>query len=82
MKRDAPRGPWAARRGADWVGIVVGTVLAAMMQVAASTDGTTLRVEVLLVVVAAVMAGVGLLATLGPARRALRIQPTEALRSD
>ena len=35
----------------------------------------------LLIAVAGFMAIVGLVATLGPARRALRIQPTEALRS-
>jgi ABC-type antimicrobial peptide transport system permease subunit len=34
------------------------------------------------VAVAAFMAIVGLIAALGPARRALRIQPTEALRAD
>jgi ABC-type lipoprotein release transport system permease subunit len=32
--------------------------------------------------VALLMVGVGLLATVGPARRALQIDPTEALRTD
>jgi ABC-type lipoprotein release transport system permease subunit len=36
----------------------------------------------LLFAVAALMAVVGLVATIGPARKALSIQPTEALRSD
>jgi len=31
---------------------------------------------------AAMMLLVGLIATIGPARRALRVQPTEALRTD
>jgi ABC-type lipoprotein release transport system permease subunit len=33
-------------------------------------------------VVAAIMLAVGLLATYGPARRGLRIEPSEALRAD
>lgn len=37
---------------------------------------------ILLPAVAVVMTGVGLLAALGPARRGLRIQPTEALRAE
>jgi putative ABC transport system permease protein len=40
------------------------------------------RGAVILPLVAAVMVTVGLLATLGPARRGLRIQPTEALRDE
>jgi ABC-type lipoprotein release transport system permease subunit len=36
----------------------------------------------LLAVVAALMALVGLMAAIGPARRALQIQPTEALKGD
>jgi ABC-type lipoprotein release transport system permease subunit len=35
-----------------------------------------------MVSVAAIMLSVGLLAALGPARRGLRIEPTEALRAD
>jgi ABC-type antimicrobial peptide transport system permease subunit len=37
---------------------------------------------VLLPVVASIVLAVGLLAALGPARRGLRIQPTEALREE
>jgi ABC-type lipoprotein release transport system permease subunit len=36
----------------------------------------------MLPVTAGVMAVVGMLATVGPARRGLRIQPTEALRAE
>ena len=38
--------------------------------------------RVLVPVMAALMVAVGLLAAAGPARRGLRVQPTEALRSD
>jgi ABC-type antimicrobial peptide transport system permease subunit len=49
-----------------------------------ASDGELLGVfgRALLPVTAAVMTIVGLFATIGPARRSLRIQPTEALRAE
>jgi putative ABC transport system permease protein len=63
-------------------GIVVGTVLALMIDRASEGEmlGSLGRVLVLVTVV--IMTIVGLFATLGPARRGLRIQPTEALRAE
>jgi predicted permease len=60
------------------VGIVIASVLDSMMD-GGFTGG---RGVYLLAVVAALMAAVGLVAAIGPARRALRIQPTEALKGD
>jgi ABC-type antimicrobial peptide transport system permease subunit len=63
-------------------GVVVGIVLALMTDRA--SDGELLGSvgRGLLPVTAVVMAIVGLFATIGPARRGLRIQPTEALRAE
>jgi ABC-type antimicrobial peptide transport system permease subunit len=63
-------------------GVVVGIVLALMTNRA--SDGELLGSfgRGLLPVTAVVMAIVGLSATIGPARRSLRIQPTEALRAE
>jgi hypothetical protein len=63
-------------------GAVVGIVLALMTDRA--SDGELLGSfgRGLLPVTAVVMAIVGLFATIGPARRGLRIQPTEALRAE
>jgi ABC-type lipoprotein release transport system permease subunit len=47
-----------------------------------NTDFTLGRAATLTLVVAVVMSVVGLLAALGPARRGLRIQASEALRAD
>lgn len=64
------------------VGIVVGTVVAGgMLQGMEGGKGDAQGFLVLLGV-AVFMAAVGIAAALGPARRALRIQPTEALRTD
>jgi hypothetical protein len=60
-------------------GILAGLVLAPAFQWATDTDGRGL---LLLPGVSALILTVGLLATLGPARRGLAIQPTEALRED
>jgi putative ABC transport system permease protein len=63
-------------------GIVVGTVLALMINRASEGEMLGSLGLALLPVTAVVMTIVGLLATLGPARRGLRIQPTEALRAE
>lgn len=64
-------------------GVVAGAVLAIVIDVASGDDellGSFGRA--LLPVTAVVMMLVGLIATIGPARRGLRIQPTEALRAE
>lgn len=63
-------------------GVAVGIVLALMIDRA--TDGEMLGPfgRDLLPVTAVVMTTVGLFATIGPGRRSLRIQPTEALRAE
>ena len=63
-------------------GVAVGIVLALMTDRA--SDGELLGAfgRGLLPVTAVIMTIVGLFATLGPARRGLRIQPTEALRAE
>jgi ABC-type antimicrobial peptide transport system permease subunit len=62
------------------LGLLVGSLLSAALF---SATGFTLgRATALMVSVAAIMLSVGLLAALGPARRGLRIEPTEALRAD
>ncbi len=63
------------------IGIFVGTAIAGLMQNAVS-EGVGGRDVVFLLAVAAFMMGVGLLAAVGPARRALQIQPTEALKAE
>jgi putative ABC transport system permease protein len=63
-------------------GIVVGTVLALMMDRASEGEMLGSFGRALLPVTAVVMTIVGLFATIGPARRGLRIQPTEALRAE
>lgn len=63
-------------------GIVVGTVLALMIDRASEGEMLGSFGRALLPVTAVVMTIVGLFATIGPARRGLRIQPTEALRTE
>jgi putative ABC transport system permease protein len=63
-------------------GIVVGTVLALMIDQASEGEMLGSLGRALLPVTAVVMTIVGLFATIGPARRGLRIQPTEALRAE
>jgi ABC-type antimicrobial peptide transport system permease subunit len=63
-------------------GIVVGTVLAFMIDLASEGEMLGSFGRALLPVTAVVMAIVGLVAAIGPARRSLRIQPTEALRAE
>lgn len=64
------------------LGIVIGIGIAAVLDTALEGGWTGRRGALGLAAVATLMAAVGLLAAIGPARRALRIQPTEALRSE
>ena len=63
-------------------GIVIGTVLALMIDRASEGEMFGSLGRVLLPVTAVLMTIVGLSAAIGPARRGLRIQPTEALRAE
>lgn len=62
------------------VGAALGAALAAALQQASEGDLMRGHEAVALPVVALLMLAAGLLAALGPARRSLRIEPTEALR--
>jgi predicted permease len=64
------------------VGIVIGIALAGTFDRLLQGGYTGRRAAFALPAVAAFMAIVGLLAAIGPARRALRIEPTEALKSE
>jgi predicted permease len=63
-------------------GVAVGTAMAFMMDRASDGELLGFFGRALLPVTAGVMTIVGLLATAGPARRGLRVQPTEALRAE
>jgi ABC-type antimicrobial peptide transport system permease subunit len=63
-------------------GVVVGSGLALMIDRASEGEMLGSFGRALLPVTAVVMTIVGLFATIGPARRGLRIQPTEALRAE
>jgi ABC-type antimicrobial peptide transport system permease subunit len=63
-------------------GVVVGIALALMTDRASGGELLGSFGRALLPVTAVVMTIVGLFATIGPARRGLRIQPTEALRAE
>jgi hypothetical protein len=64
------------------VGILVGIVVAGTLDRLLEGGWTGRREAFVLPAVAALMAAVGLVAAVGPASRALRIPPTEALRSE
>jgi predicted permease len=64
------------------IGLLVGAAGAALLDRLAGGEMLNGEVGPLLALVAAIMLLSGLLATLGPARRALRIQPTDALREE
>ncbi|MGH9373092.1 MAG: hypothetical protein ACRD15_16350, partial [Vicinamibacterales bacterium] len=65
------------------IGVVVGLGLAALLfEEITNSAVTSGRGAILLPGVAVIMMAVGLLAAVGPARRGLRIDPTEALRAD
>jgi hypothetical protein len=72
------------RRAAGQIGlgIGIGSVVAAFLVQGMEGGWADVRGLVVLAAVAAFMAAVGLIAAVGPARRALEIQPTEALRTD
>ena len=59
-------------------GIIAGNSL--ILLIAWRADSLTASLLALLVITSVIMAAVGVLACAGPARRALRVQPTEALR--
>jgi ABC-type antimicrobial peptide transport system permease subunit len=63
-------------------GVVAGIVLALMTDRASEGELLGPFGRALVPVTAVVMTIVGLFATIGPARRGLRIQPTEALRAE
>ncbi len=64
------------------IGIIIGIALAGVLVQAMEGGMGDVRGVVVLGGVAALMATIGLLAAWGPARRALRIQPTEALKAE
>jgi putative ABC transport system permease protein len=63
-------------------GVLIGLVIAGLLQIATNGEMIGVNVVVLLPIVATIMVAVGTLAALGPARQGLRIQPTEALREE
>ncbi len=63
-------------------GVLVGALLAAAINQAAGGGLLTGEHRLLLPLAAVAMVLIGLLAALGPARRGLRVQPTEALREE
>jgi putative ABC transport system permease protein len=71
----------ARAAGQIGIGIVTGSALVILMQ-SVATNGISARVVVLVASVAVLMTAVGLIAAIGPARRALGIQPTEALKAE
>ncbi|HEV2074836.1 MAG TPA: FtsX-like permease family protein [Thermoleophilaceae bacterium] len=64
------------------LGLAVGVASAVLLESATGGELMGGRGAVLLPAIALVMAVVGLLAALGPARRGLKIQPSEALRAE
>lgn len=64
------------------LGLVVGVAAAALIDTLTGGELMGGRAGILLPAFAGMMALVGVLAALGPARRSLRIEPTEALRAD
>ena len=63
-------------------GVAIGIVMALLVDQASEGEMLGLFGRMLVPVTAVVMTIVGLFATIGPARRGLRIQPTEALRTE
>ena len=73
-------GVFARAFGQIALGVLVGAVIAGLGEFAMDGEFMDGNGAVLLPIVAVLMAGAGLIATLGPALRGLRIHPTEALR--
>ncbi|HEY0020193.1 MAG TPA: ABC transporter permease [Longimicrobium sp.] len=71
-------------RALGQLGIGVGVGLAAAVLLNVATGGATMgdKAPLLIPAVSALMVAVGLLATAGPARQAMRVQPMEALREE
>lgn len=63
-------------------GIALGTTLMGLVAQSLNREGMDARGVALLLTAAAVMIGIALFAAIAPARRALRIPPTEALRGE
>jgi predicted lysophospholipase L1 biosynthesis ABC-type transport system permease subunit len=63
-------------------GVAIGVVGAPIIATLAGNSSTTRELVANALVLIATMLIVGLLATIGPARRALRVHPTEALRAE
>ena len=63
-------------------GVLIGIVAAGLFDRALEGGWTGRQASFVLPAVAAMMMVVGVFAAIGPAMRALRIQPTEALRAD
>jgi ABC-type antimicrobial peptide transport system permease subunit len=63
------------------LGILLGGAMAALIDMLAEADMWT-NGAWLLPAISLLVIGTGLLASMGPARRALRMQPTEALREE
>jgi ABC-type antimicrobial peptide transport system permease subunit len=63
-------------------GVVLGIVLTLLIDRASDGEMLGTLGRTLLPLTAGIMTIVGLLATVGPARRGLRVQPTEALRAE
>ena len=64
------------------VGILVGTIGTGVLWPLTGDSVTMAELSVKLLGIAALMVIIGFLATIGPASRALRVQPTEVLRVD
>lgn len=75
-------GIFARAAGQLGMGVLAGAAAAAVLDRATGGGLMGGRGAILLPGVAAIMVMVGLLAALGPARRGLRIEPTEALRAE
>jgi hypothetical protein len=64
------------------IGAAAGAGLAALLDVAAEGELMARQGAVMLPIVGCLMMAIGVLAALGPARRGLRVHPTEALREE